>query len=136
MLFGGRTPELRKISGPRVHNDSNQRRHIALGGFAAELILYNAGGLLKEDGTVPTQKEFIDYAYRNAADDFVSFWGTGEPSAVGKNQTQMDCEFINFATGRAKNEMRTHGVERIADALLAANKLTETEVLEAEKEIR
>lgn len=108
-----------------------QRRLIALGGFAAEFLLYSAGRLVNEDGTSPTESEFIQYAYRNVALDFVAFWGTDNPTLLNKSQKEMDFEFMNYAVGQAKHYMKADAVERIADALLATEKLTEAEVTAA-----
>ncbi len=108
-----------------------QRRLIALGGFGAECLLYYAGRLRKEDGTRPSESEFVQYAYRNAAEDFAAFWGTDDPTLLGMTQEEMDLEFINQAVGQAKTYMSADTVERIADALLATEKLTEAEVTEA-----
>ena len=119
----------------RVDRTEDQAPHIALGGFAAEYLLYVADRLLKEDGALPTEKEFIDYAYRNAVDDFKLFWtyhaGSSDPITLGIDQREMDDKFIKYAVGRAKNEMSLELVEHVADALLAANTLGQCDIIQA-----
>jgi hypothetical protein len=122
----GRT-QIEKAEGRHIE----QRRLFALGGFAAEYLLYSTGRLLSEDGTPPTESEFIQYAYRNAAMDFVAFWGTDNPTLLNKSQKDMDYVFMNHAVVQAKQFMKAEAVERIADTLLAAGKLTEAEVITA-----
>src|SRR4051812_16781244 len=52
-----------------------QRMHVALGGFAAEFVLYRASRLVKEDGQPPTEKEFLDHVFNNAVEDRISYFG-------------------------------------------------------------
>ena len=117
----------------RVCRGKDQAGHIALGGFAAEYLLYAAGRLVKEDGALPTQKEFIDHAYTNAAEDYEAFWtnyaGSSDPTKLGMTEYDMDKQFINCALGRAKDGMSLVVVERLAEALLAANTLSQEEIL-------
>lgn len=126
---------LRSYGRTRVDRDQNQARHIALGGFAAEYLLYAARRLVKQDGSEPTEKEFIDHAYGNARDDFEAFWtyqaGSSDPDIVGKSQEDMDRQFMNYAIGQAKNGMAVDAVERLADTLLARVTLDEQAILAA-----
>ena len=126
---------LRSYGRTRVDRNKDQARHIALGGFAAEYLLYAAGRLVKEDGTLPTEKEFIDYAYKNAIDDFESFWinhaGSNEPTKLAMTEYDMEKQFMNYAIGRANNEMSLVVVEGLAEKLLAANTLAEEDILQA-----
>lgn len=108
-----------------------QSRRIALGGFAAEYILYRAGRIVNEDGTSMSESQFIQYAYGNAAQDFAAFWATFNLPHLNKTQKELDEQFMSFAIGMAQQDMNAVTVERIADALLGAQKLTETEVTEA-----
>lgn len=105
-----------------------QSRLIALGGFAAEYFLYQSNCLIKEDGKSLTEKEFIDYAYANAEVDLHSFWGTDNPSLIGKTHLEMEQIFMNFAIDQAKNHMNMDMVERIAEELLSRGILSEDDV--------
>ncbi|HCF9476685.1 hypothetical protein [Pseudomonas aeruginosa] len=108
-----------------------QSRRIALGGFAAEYMLYRSGRILNEDGSSPTESQFTQHAYRNAALDLVAFWGTDNPELLNMAQEEMDSKFMSFAIGMAEQCMKIDTVERIANALFASRKLTEIEVVEA-----
>ena len=105
---------------------------IALGGFAAEYLLYKLGRLVMQDGKKPSEKEFIDYAYRNAEDDFDQFWryaaGSCDPGVLGISQKLMDKEFIENAVQFAESCMPLDVIERVASALLAAGTLGEEDV--------
>ena len=113
----------------RVEGDTGQRRHIALGGFAVEYLLFRAGRLVNQDGRPPTEKEFIDFAIDNAGDDRISYFGRDWAGPNGRWPRELDHEFMNYAIGRAKNSMRFNLVERIADALLATGRLDEDAIL-------
>jgi hypothetical protein len=113
----------------RIDRDDLQRKHIALGGFAVEYLLFKAGRLVKQDGQPPTEKEFINYAIGNASEDRVSYFGTDLTSPSGVWPHENDSEFMNYAIGRAKNRMRFDLVERIAAALLDAGMLDENAIL-------
>ena len=119
----------------RANRNHCQARYIALGGFAAEYLLYELGRLVKEDGMPPTEKEFVHYAYRNAHDDFDLFWkyylGSSQPGDLGMSQKEMDEKFIDYAVGFAKNRMSFDVVERVASALVAAGSLDQEEVCRA-----
>ncbi len=67
---------IRAYGRTRTNRTREQARHIALGGFAAEYLLYIAGRLVKQDGTAPSESEFIDHAYRNAARTLRRFGST------------------------------------------------------------
>ena len=108
-----------------------QSRCIALGGFAAEYILYRAGRIVNEDGTSMSESQFIQYAYGNAEQDFAAFWATFNLPLLNTTQKEVDKQFMSFAIGMAQQDMKAATVERIADALLGAQKLTEAEVTEA-----
>lgn len=97
----------------RVDRNEDQRRHIALGGFAAEYLLFKAERLVKPDGVPPTEKEFIDLAMDNAIEDRISFFGQDYPGSDAWPR-ELDDKFISFAIGRAENEMRFELVERIS----------------------
>ena len=116
----------------RADRTDVQARYIALGGFAAEYMLYKQGRLVKEDGMLPTEKEFVHYAYENARDDFELFWkyfsGSSQPEELEMSQKEMDGKFINYAVGFAKNKMSFYVVERVASALMAAGTLDQEEV--------
>ncbi len=120
--------EPRSYGRTRVNRTEDQRCHIALGGFAVEYLLFRAGRLVKQDGQPPTEKEFIDYAINNAVEDRINFFGHDCDEADGIWPPALDKKFIQFAIGRAENKMCLALVERIADALLAAEKLDEAAV--------
>lgn len=126
---------LRSYGRTRANRTEDQARHIALGGFAAEYLLYVAGRLVKQDGTTPSEKEFIDHAYGNASQDFDTFWtnhaGSADPAVLQMTRVDMDRDFMNYAIGRAKNGMSLDVVERLADALLKSIKLDGLAVLSA-----
>ena len=109
----------------RVERDDLQRRHIALGGFAVEYLLFTSNRLVKQDGRPPTEKEVIDFAMDNANDDRISYFGRDCAGPNGRWPVELDCEFMSHAIGRAKNNMNLGLVERIADALLATGDLDE-----------
>jgi hypothetical protein len=52
-----------------VNRTDEQRELIVLGGFAAEYLLFRAGRLRKPDGSLPSEKEFIDEVFDNALAD-------------------------------------------------------------------
>lgn len=112
----------------RMDRTQEQARHIALGGFAAEYLLYKAGHLVKSDGSPLTEKEFIDLAYNNASDDYEKFWmahkGSADPQKLGMTKVDMDRLFIDYAVGRA-NRMHFGEVKQLAEALQEAGKLDE-----------
>lgn len=115
----------RQYGRTRVDRTDEQRMHILLGGFASEYRLYRAGRLLKTDGSVPTEKEFIDNVFANAREDRVAFFTVDADFDFTKAE---DTDFMKWAIGRAENRMRFELVERIADALLAKGILTEDEI--------
>ena len=116
----------------RADRTECQASYIALGGFAAEYLLYRSGRLVKQDGEVPSEKEFIDYAYRNANEDFELFWkysaGTCDPEALQISQEAMDRKFIDCAAAFAENSMSLDVIERLAGALLKAGSLDQEDV--------
>lgn len=105
---------------------------IALGGFAAEYLLYKLGRLVKQDGEKPSEKEFIDYAYRNAKEDFDQFWkytaGSCDPEELGISEKEMDRKFIACAMELANNSMSIDVIERVVSALVAAGTLDQEDV--------
>lgn len=119
----------------RADRTNSQASSIALGGFAAEYLLYKSGRLVKQDGEVPSEEEFTDYAYRNANDDFDQFWkyssGSCDPGELRICQNEMDEKFIGYAVDFAKNSMPFDVVERVASALVAAGTLDQEEVYSA-----
>ena len=115
----------------RVDRTKVQACNIALGGFAAEYLLYKLGRLVKKDGVSPTESEFIDYAYRNASDDFDLFWEhfkeLSDLEKLEMSQREMDKKFIEYAVSHAK-KMSIKLVERLADELLVAGTLSKQDI--------
>jgi hypothetical protein len=109
----------------RVDRTELQRPHIALGGFAAEYHLYRAGRLIRQDGMPPTEKEFIDYAFDNAVEDKINFYGSNLAEVDGTWPLELDQRFMSLAIRRAETGMRFELIESIANALLASGKLDE-----------
>lgn len=112
----------------RVERDNTQRRHIALGGFAVEYLLFRANRLVKQDGRPPTEKEFVDSAIDNASEDRVGYFGQDLVGTNGRWPKKLDEEFVKYSIDRAENSMNFGLVERIAVALLAAGKLDEDSI--------
>lgn len=116
----------------QVQRTAQQGAHIALGGFAAEFLLFSAGRALKEDGVPPSESEFVDFAFRNAREDYETFWtcykGSLDPNIVGLPQKEMDRKFMSFAIGRAKSSLSLRSIEALAEELLSKGKLTEDEI--------
>lgn len=116
--------ETRSHGRTRVERTDVQADEISLGGFGVEYLLYRKGRLLKEDGSEPTEKAFIDFAFRNAADDdYAAFWGRRPEMAALLSERDRDWHFMNEAIRRAENEVDICLVERIAAALLAPDHL-------------
>lgn len=109
----------------RVDRTDAQAGHIALGGFAVEVLLYLQGRLHDADGTPMTMKEFIDGAIRNAADDYAAFWKLHPELAESLDEKGRDEKFMAYARGMAEDKMNFAVVERVANALLAHNRLDE-----------
>src|SRR4051794_36699855 len=84
----------RSFGRTRVERNDSQRRHIALGGFAVEYLLFRAARLVKQDGQPPTEKEFIDFAIDNAGDDRVSYFGRDCAGPHGHWPAELDREFM------------------------------------------
>jgi len=72
-----------------------QRPHIALGGFAAEYLLFKADRLQKQDGQPPSEKEFIDFAIGNASEDRINFFGADHSGPDGFWPEDVDRKFMN-----------------------------------------
>lgn len=113
----------RSYARSRISRTELQRKPIALGGFAVEYKLYKAGRLLKQDGTPPSEKEFIDYAIGNARDDRISYFDGDHEKADGNWPAELDREFMAYAIRYADNRMRFGLVEQIAAELLASERL-------------
>lgn len=118
----------------QVQRTAQQGARIALGGFAAEYLLFSAGRAAKEDGTLPLEPEFVDFAFRNASNDYETFWtcykGSLDPNTVGLSQKDMDYKFMSFAIGCADNQLSLIGIEALAQELLKKDKLTGNEIRE------
>lgn len=99
-----------------------------MGGFAVEYRLYKAGRLLKQDGTPPSEKEFIDHAIDNALEDRINFFGGNCQQSDGQRPRNLDNQFMAFAIGYADDNMRFDLVEQIAAELLAAGQLDEAAI--------
>lgn len=106
-----------------VHRDENQRRPIALGGFAAEYSLYKTGRLVKQDGGKPSQKEFIDYAINNANDDRIAFFNGDFRQPDGYWPIKKDSKFMYDAMYWADRRMSFAFVEQVAAELLSSDEL-------------
>ncbi|WNJ90077.1 hypothetical protein [Bosea sp. 685] len=109
-----------------ANRTDEQSRHILLGGFAAEYQIYEAGRLVKPDGNAPDKSEFIYNSIRNATIDRQKFFELQFNAFLTEDEewpTWMDKAFVNFAIGRAKNEMPSAAVERIAYGLSGQRKL-------------
>jgi len=115
----------------RVVRDERQADEIGLGGFGVEYLLYMQDRLRKEDGSVPTEKEFIDFAVRNATDDYTAYWARHPEAGAAMSESERDLYFMNEAIGRAKRSVDIDLVERIAMALLAADHLDGAGVMAA-----
>ena len=107
----------------RVERTDGQKMHISLGGFAAAYVLFKRGRLLKEDGTRPTEKEFLNHAANNSFVDRQSFFGCDALIKDSQFDIEQDRQFMKYAVGRATNNMRFDFVELIADALLLRGRL-------------
>lgn len=119
---------LRSYGRTRVERTDLQADEIALGGFGVEYLLYRKGRLLKEDGRPPTEKEFINRAFRNSAEDYADYWRCRSGLAATLSEEQRDWVFMNEAIGRANAQVDASVVARIAVALLAADMLDEEAV--------
>ncbi|WP_157505442.1 hypothetical protein [Geminicoccus roseus] len=119
--------EPRSYGRTQVCRNDCQRRHIALGGFAAEYLLYKTGRLVKQDGCRPKEKEFIDYAIDNSNQDRISYFGEDLAQSDGQWPSDLDTEFMKYAIGWA-DKISLDVVEKIANALLASGELN-TEAL-------
>jgi hypothetical protein len=120
----------------RVCRNEDQARFIALGGFAAEYLLFRANRLVGAGGLpISSDKEFIDIAFRNAADDYQSFWinhaGSADSKTTGIPEVEMDRQFMKFAIGFAEKSLSIGSIERLADALLAKGKLEQQAIADA-----
>lgn len=104
-----------------------QQPHITTGGFAAEYILYIGKRIRKEDGSFPTEKEFIDLAANNASDDRLAFMGlpVGSDADIPKH---IDEKFMKAAIFYARQRIDAAKLEALADALLAEDKLSEDRI--------
>lgn len=111
----------------RCERTDAQRPHVSTGGFAAEYILYRAERIRKEDGSLPTEKEFIDLAANNASDDRLAFMGLPVGSDVDIPKA-VDQKFMNLAVHYAKRFIDVAKLEALADALLAEDKLSEERI--------
>ena len=111
----------------RVSRNHQQKPLIAVGGFAAEYVLFKAGRLEKEDNTAPTEKEFINHAADNAHDDRISYFGR-DCREGGYWPEEMDRYFMKHAVQYAEHEMDFKKVEAVAGALFQANKLTQAQI--------
>jgi hypothetical protein len=111
----------------RCERTEEQKPHITTGGFAAEYILYISNRIRKEDGSFPTEKEFIDLAANNASDDRLSFMGlpVGSDADIPK---PIDEKFMNAAIFYARKHIDVVKLEALADALLAEEKLSEDRI--------
>jgi hypothetical protein len=119
----------------RVERREDQASEIAVGGFGVEYRLFRQGRLLQQDGTAPTEVEFIDRAYKNAAEDFPAFWRSTQIPGAGLTDRDRDWIFMNEAIRLATHVMRLDRVERIAAALLAADFLDEAAILKASDDL-
>lgn len=119
---------VRSYGRTRVERTDAQADEIALGGFGVEYLLYRQDRLLKEDGTAPTEKEFIDHAIANASDDYEGYWKHRPLQAAMLSEKDRDWNFMNEAIGRAKARIDLSVVERIVTALRATDILDEEAV--------
>jgi hypothetical protein len=112
----------------RIDRTEHQRRRIALGGFSAEYTLFRAKRLRKSDGTEPSELEFIQYGLANARDDLEAFYGDAIEEFGDAELKTVHNDFMKFAIGYADDHMRFKLVENIAEALLMADYLGESDV--------
>jgi hypothetical protein len=117
---GGRT---------RIYGEPQDRNRVGLGGYAAEFYLHKTGRLVKPGGGRLTDKEFMDSAMNNAADDKISYFGCDYTQPSGLWPGVLDEKFMNHGATISNSFMRFQVVELIADALLIANRLDEQQIL-------
>lgn len=114
----------------RATRTDDQSRHILLGGFSAEYILFTSGLLLNADGSSPTEKQFIDQSMDNAIIDRINFFKINYGLDVDASNVpvHLDERFMSYAIGRAKDKMPFDAVERIANSLIARRTLGADEI--------
>lgn len=115
---GGRT---------RVKHRAEQRRTIALGGFAIELHLWRAGRLRWFDGSRPTEAEMRRGVARSAQDDRVIYFGGDMRTPDGRWPAAMDDAFF-LAADDLRRSLDVGFVQRAAAALLVKLSLREGEI--------
>ena len=107
------------------------RRHICLGGFAAEISLFQAQRLLNLDGSPVDEHQFVQASMRNATEDrrrFIALQFGIDLSPDDEIPGDLDRKFMAFAQGRAENDMSLAAVERIAAAFKGRRELSGAEV--------
>lgn len=118
----------RSFGRTNVNRTEEQRRPISYGGFAAEYILFRTNRLRKQDGTPPSEKEFINYGMVNASDDLTVFFGADIQTIDEAALEKLHRDFILAASNYAKRDMQFQLVEKLADGLLANDRLDEADV--------
>jgi hypothetical protein len=118
----------RSFGRTRVDRTEQQRGPISLGGFAAEYILFRANRLRKQDGTAPSEKDFINYGMTNASDDLAAFYGDDIQKLNDDVREKLHRDFMSAAIKYAERNMQFRLVEQIADALLKTDHLYEADV--------
>lgn len=131
LLVGARVAEVqlyieapRSYGRTRCERDDEQRRLIALGGFAIERRLWEMGRLLLPDGSTPNEQDMLDRSARNAADDRLSYFGG---DYRGENRfwpREMDLDFMTRARNLGQR-IDFELVEQLAAALFAEEFLDE-----------
>ncbi|GAB3038570.1 hypothetical protein GCM10027285_23250 [Oleiagrimonas citrea] len=113
----------------RAFGTPEDRNRVGLGGYAAEFYLHKMGRLVKPGGGRLTDKEFMDSAMNNAADDKVSYFGCDFVQQSGLWPGGLDREFMSHGATISNSFMRFQVVESIADALLIKDRLNAQEIL-------
>ena len=113
----------------RTEHDEQQRKLIALGGFAIERRLWDLGRLLKEDGGKLNEDEMLDHAADNASIDRIMYFGEDLRGSDGYWPKDLDLKFMITARDIGKMIPDLSTIERLGGALLTERKLYEDRVV-------
>lgn len=107
--------------------DNAQRQIIALGGFAVERRIWDAGCLVDTDGQPLAERKMLDRAANNASEDRIMYFGK-DHSEGGLWPAELDLQFMLEARnlGQAVNMGM---VKHLGEALHAKKLIEEPEIM-------
>ncbi|MEP6966821.1 MAG: hypothetical protein ABI906_01965 [Pseudomonadota bacterium] len=111
-----------------VLKSKQERRLVALGGFAAELLLWQNGRLTWFDGVRPTQAEMIQGVARSCEDDRVAYFGRDLRNPDRRWPTELTQSFHAGALQLACT-LDDSRLEAVGGVLLARGSLREEAVV-------